>query len=294
MKPLSEWPLDGLIIFVAIILSLLTLLGSSFVREKDRNTLLNGKYQLLSLMIHKIWWGLSVIMAVIVTYGVSQAGHCPTMTDVENTQNEQIGIVLAMAFWAMVAIFYHQAFLLKKEFDFTTYDISSPFFHKKYFWKNFKGLQFSKFGQFLLFEESEKIKKVFIPWKRLGFLGLSAYINSRLMNITNPVDPTFDEKFIEPINNKRVYVVFFELDEDLADKKQSGFFGKIISISAESILIQKDDGDIFQAPPNLRGFIPMEEHQEPDDCPWDIGLEKDAAVDWIAIYYVTKGKEHVH
>lgn len=286
MKPFGEWPLDGQIGFIAIIAILAMLVFGHFIKEKEKDTFANERFYFLPPLSYKIYLSEMLLACSLITYGVSQAGDCFNMTAEENTSNFYIGVLLATLLWGGTLAFLYKSFLTKISFDASGIVVRSPWSETKYNWADFTEVAQYQNSLFVLFKDGRKFN---VPTDYHGFIKFRNLVFSKMHSITNPPAPLFFDEAVGMLVGKQVFVSVLTSDKNINDVIKSQFSGRFTEVRENHIVIEKEDGSVFEAPKNLKSIFPIADYQDKVIFPWDIQIPNGRKYDYVAVYYTTEG-----
>lgn len=285
MKPFSEWPIDGLIGFILIIVVMAGVSIAPFLKNKKKAQLENGFFYMKPGTSTKVLSSIFVIVALLITYGVSQSGYCPRMTLEENNQNTMMGMVCCVFFWAMAFYFYYSSFLVKIAFNKTEISLTSPLSKEVFLWKNLSELGYNYKGRFIVFEGN---KKLYVPDGFTAVEKLGGILDSKFLSIEKPLNAALGDLEPTEIQNKKIYVILFKLSETLDALPFGGFAGVVTAVDGDQLVVQKIDGETVSIPYNLRSLMLAAEYYEMEQNVWQIEIPKTDNFDIIGIYYTTE------
>lgn len=236
MKNFDQWPLDGQIGFVSIILALSCVIGADFFDRREHFIVkkMDDYFRMSPLRSCAIRGLGFLLLCGITTYGVSQSGHCPTMTVIENAHNRFIGIMLACAFWIMCAWYFYSIYLIDYTFLWSGLDEIGIKMGYTYF--------------------SISGKKFHLPFGRSGRKQLMTLITSKILRFDSPLIPIYDKTITEALIGKSILVNIFRIDETCQCVLLRSSIGKIMTANQKIISVKFEDGETFQASGNIRGF----------------------------------------
>ena len=257
MKSFFEWPMDGQITFVLIIFSLLCLFCADFFnRPASYQAQKNGDHFIMRPLPSTFVMVLGLFcMVVALTYGLSKTGYCPKMTFSENRQNQFIGLLLIIAFVAGFLYYIYMVFLLRYAFNSEEFIIKSPVKGmQRYFWKDITDIGVS--GGYAYFKLGKK--KIGLLRLRSGEMQIINLIDSKIMDLTNPLFPVFNEEEVKKsLLGKSILVNILCCNETMGVDLLGTGIGTVDSYEDNFVSITLKNGKYLKASTNIRSLAAM-------------------------------------
>ncbi len=255
---MSSWPLDGIVIFVLLLLGLACLILSPLfnLRSKDVPTVpqADGSIHMKPLPSTYAMCAGTLLVCVCTTYAALQAGGCFNMTASENAQNRLIGFGLSAVFWLGAGYMIHLLLLTTFRFDRThLYRRNATGKETAYPFENLTEIIYRGHDLRLRLQDGSKVT---LPQSgRSGLPAFAAVFNSYVLRFSPPpAAPLQDTALFATLAGQRVIIGFFSLDENWLPLLRAEITGTFEQADKTGIVIRTDDGQWLSAPANLRGL----------------------------------------
>lgn len=255
---MSDWPLDGIVVFTLLVLGLICLICGQLLnlRGKDvpakRQT--DGSIHMKPLTsTYALCVGILLVCGCM-TYAALQAGGCFNMTADENAQNRLIGLALSATFWLGAGYMIYLLLL-------TTFRFDRNHLYRRTATGKEAAYAFADLAEIVYRGHDLRLRlhngsKVTLPQSgRSGLPAFAAVFNSHVLRFNPPpAAPLKDARFFETLPGQRVIAGFFSLDENWLPVLRAEITGTFEKADHTGITICADDGQRIHAPANLRGL----------------------------------------
>lgn len=253
---MSNWPADGIVVFVLIITAMAFIVAHPLFNYRAKTTespQADGYLHMQPLRSAKaLCFGLFLI-GFCAVYAALQSGSCFNMSAAENAQNRAMGFLVSGAL--MLGALYCCYSLLLRRFWFDREEVktATPFGAQK-------SLRFSEVKKAQVKSNHLQLTGtdgtvITLPGERTGMAQFSAVLDSHLLR--------FDQReAIEPIPEtellvgKPVRLHFFTLDGDLLPQLARDIGGTIDSIRHNTMIVRTASGKMISCPIVLQGIGP--------------------------------------
>lgn len=290
---MSDWPLDGIIGFFAIIAGLICLLGHTAfnIGQNPKAEMKEGFYRMSPLRSGKVLTLGTVLVVGILVYAALQSGHCFKMTTEENRQNQIMAYIIATAaVLGGIWMIYH---LLVTKYAFNNKSFvyeAPPFFKKEIAWDTVTELTPDLYAPKIKSEDGTVIKLP-LRLQRHGVPQLKALISGKVNSFdAPPMLPVSTPEMRADLTGKTVRASFIRVLESLQEEEVHSVDGTIERIDEAALIIRSQSGKELRFPPNLRSFWPNEIDEDPSDEPeflsfWFI-ISKDTDIEALKKDYI--------
>lgn len=255
---MSNWPLDGIVIFVLLVLGVLCLILSpvlNFLRKDTPHKQQDdGSVHMKPLPSTYAMCAGTLLICICTTYAALQAGGNPNMSVSENAQNRLFGLGLSAVFWLGAAYMIHLLLLTTFRFDRNHLYRRTPMGGEvAYDFASLSDIGYRGHDLRLRLQDGSKVT---LPQSgRSGLPAFAAVFNSHVLRFSPPpTAPLQDAAFFATLPGQRVIAGFFSLDENWLPQLRAEITGTFEQADSTGITIRTDDGQSISAPANLRGL----------------------------------------
>lgn len=254
---MSNWPLDGIIVFVLLVAGLICLIGHPLLNLRKSAPDVpdaDGTIHMKPLPSTYAVCAGTVLVSLCVTYAAAQAGACFNMTAAENAQNRLIGLGLAAAFWLSSAYMFYLLLFTRFRFDRQRIYGRTPLAGETVY--DFEAItHIGGHGHDLRLHFADGQKLTIGQSSRSGLPAFAAVLNSYVLRHSPPPPaPLQDAPFFETLAGQRVILGFFSLNENWLPQLRGEITGTFTHADVSGFKICSDDGRQITCPANLRGL----------------------------------------
>lgn len=239
-----HWPLTDQIVVVGFILSLICFLGSRFVdRPEDHEASLTGGLFRMRPLRSSAAIGLSVILfEASLAFGLVSEGQMYWLAE----------ILTGCTMVAATGGAFYAVYLVRYSFNAAEFVATDSLLRRtqRSPWSSFDELGVRTDGPYFKLAG----KRFPLPSGRSGRKQLVALIDSKILRLTAPIAPLYNERELQKFTGKSVRVNLMQVDEAFHARVVRSNVGTITAAGANEVSITFDDGSRLQAAGNLRSF----------------------------------------
>ncbi|MEZ5692037.1 MAG: hypothetical protein R3D71_10305 [Rickettsiales bacterium] len=265
MKSFFNWPLDGQIAFIGIIVAVLCFLLSDLANrnsvniEEKSGDFFRMRYKKSSWLIMA---GL-LIFSTIITYGASKAGYCTLMNIEENTRNKLVAVFLTILIWIGTIMYCYHSFFVKLLFNEESIIKNTPLSRKIFLWEDLSNMEVNWRGFYFDFKNNERL---YIPSDTSGLEQFYNILSSKTQRINKPLTPRYyPEETINDFLDKKIIVFIFRLNEMCLLEFIRSEIGIIKNIGQETISILLESGETMSANASSQSIAVFQDELDIDD-----------------------------